>query len=113
MNATEPTTADELVMAVAELFVKYHQAKAASATPAPRDDSEQHQPPLFVDDSSAPWYGLTGSGPTTNMTPSAELGAKMQWLASNLPGGISMRQLVLDATEKYVNELIAMHYNRA
>jgi len=100
-----PTNADELINAIAGLVRNYQHATEARApapvvpAPSPRD----HGVP-------APWEGLTGFGPTTNMQPTAELAAKMQWLASNLPGGISMRQLVVDATEKYVNELIEQHY---
>nr|WP_315256601.1 hypothetical protein [uncultured Duganella sp.] len=86
--------------------LQHQQVEKQPAVPPIRVPAQQ-QP---ASSTPAPWDGLTGPGPATNMTPTAELAAKMQWLASNLPGGISMRQLVLDATEKYVNELLAIHY---
>lgn len=113
MTDTNPNSADELIGAIADLVLKYKTpiGKPDAAHVVNNRMAEQAALP-FIDDSHAPWKGLTGYGPGTNMTPSAELAAKMQWVASNLPGGISMRQLVLDATEKYVNELIAKHYKR-
>jgi hypothetical protein len=104
MNDHIPANADDLIAAIAELVRKYQQAGEVRA-PAP-----DAPPPLRHYDGPAPWEGLTGLGPTTNMQPTAELGAKMLWLSKNMPGGISMRQLVVDATEKYVNELLALHY---
>lgn len=108
MNDHIPANADDLIAAIAELLRKYQQAgEVAASAPvllAP-------PPPSRNDGAPAPWEGLNGFGPTTNMQPTAELGAKMLWLSKNMPGGISMRQLVVDATEKYVNELLALHYN--
>ena len=92
---------------MADLLVKYKEGaetRAAAALTPPKSALG----PTY--DTPPPWAGATGKGPTTNMTPDGELAAKMAWIAKNMPGGISMRQLVLDATEKYVNELIALHY---
>ena len=112
MSDTNPSNADELIGAIADLLRNYQGAAGTNGTAAiSAQPPTIHQAMLPLENSrTEPWHGATGFGPTTNMTPNGELAAKMQWLANNLPGGISMRQLVLDATEKYVNELIAKHY---
>ena len=68
--------------------------------------------PVFQNSNAAPWDGLVGDGPGVNLAPSAELYAKMQWIGKNVPSGMSMRGLLLVATEEYVAKQIAVHYKQ-
>lgn len=122
MTAQTPRTAEEFMSALSGLIDAYNRhrsvgdvedARRGQVVTAATDPTRAPAAALEAKEShSPPWHGLAGEGPGVNLAPSAELYAKMQWVGKNVPGGMSMRGLVLAATEEYVAKLITMHYKQ-